>query len=61
MNENPIYFCLNDDGLLYNLGCQGNIDDAEAEAEAKRLNPIWMFDDTEAANWVDFLVQELNK
>ena len=50
-----IYFALNSDGLIYNLGDHGDCESADETAHDMMLEPIWMIDEYEAVNWADFI------
>ena len=50
-----IYFALNPDGLLYNLGDHGDWEAADETAHDMMLDPIWTLDEYEALNWADFI------
>ena len=50
-----IYFVLNTDGLLYNLGDHGDWESADETAHDMMLEPIWILDEYEAQNWADFI------
>ena len=50
-----IYFALNSDGLIYNLGDHGDWESADETAHDMMLEPIWMIDEYEAVNWADFI------
>jgi hypothetical protein len=54
-----IYFALNEDGLLYNLGDHGDWEAAEATAEDLKINPIWLFDEHTATSWAGFISDAL--
>jgi len=56
-----LWFVLNTDGLLYNLGEHEDYEAANTEAEIKMLDPIWLIDEFEAGAWVRFIQEELNK
>lgn len=59
MTMDEIYFCLNVDGRLYNLGLHNDYDSADAEAEKRGLYPVWLFGQQVAEQWVDFITTEL--
>lgn len=52
-----IYFALNPDGLLYNLG---DHKDWESADEAAR-DPVWIIDEHEALNWASFIQEQTKK
>ena len=56
-----IYFTLNNDGLLYNLGDHGDYESAEYTAQDMQLDSIWLFDEHEARNWIEFIQESLNE
>ena len=56
-----IYFALNGDGLLYNLGDHGDCEAADYTAQDMQLDSIWLFDEHEARNWIEFIQESLNQ
>jgi hypothetical protein len=56
-----IYFALNSDGLIYNLGDHGDWEAAEETARDLRIDPIWTIDEHEALNWADFIQQQIKQ
>jgi len=54
-----IYFALNSDGLMYNLGDHGDYEAATDTAENLKLEVIWLFCEDEARNIANFVQQEL--
>jgi hypothetical protein len=56
-----IYFALNSDGLLYNLGDHGDWEAAEETASDLRLDLIWTLNEDEALNWAEFILLEIKQ
>ena len=56
-----IYFALNPDGLLYNLGDHGDWESAEETAGNMRIDPIWTLNENEALNWAEFILTEIKQ
>jgi len=56
-----IYFALNPDGLLYNLGDHGDWESAEETASNMRIDPIWTLNEDEALNWAEFILTEIKQ
>jgi hypothetical protein len=54
-----IYFALNNDGLMCNLGDHGDHEAAQATADDLRIDVIWLFDENEAANAASFIQHEI--
>jgi hypothetical protein len=54
-----IYFALNPDGLLYNLGDHGDFEAANDTADNMHLDAIWLLDEFEAQNWAEFIISEI--
>ncbi len=54
-----IYFALNSDGLMYNLGDHGDYEAATDTAENLKLEVIWLFCEDEARNIANFVQKEL--
>ena len=54
-----IYFALNPDGLLCNLGDHGDFDAADATASDLKIDAIWLLDEFEAQNWAEFIISEI--
>jgi hypothetical protein len=54
-----IYFALNNDGLLYNLGDHGDFDSADCTAQDMQLDAIWIIAEYEARSMADFINEEL--
>ena len=50
-----IYFALNTDGLLYDLGDHGDWESAENTASNMKLDQIWVFDEIVAKSWAEFI------
>jgi len=56
-----IYFTLNNDGLLYNLGNHEEWENAEEYTQDNNIDSIWLFNENEAKNWVEFIQESLNQ
>ena len=56
-----IYFALNPDGLLYNLGDHGDWESAEETASNMRIDPIWTLNEDDALNWAEFILTEIKQ
>jgi hypothetical protein len=56
-----IYFALNNDGLLYDLGDHGDWECAEDTANNMKLDPLWVFDETVAKSWVEFINDRISE
>jgi len=56
-----IYFVLNNDGLIYNLGDHGDWESADETAHDMMLEPIWMIDEHEALNWASFIQEQIKQ
>ena len=56
-----IYFALNPDGLLCNLGDHGDWEAAEETARDLRIDPIWTLNEDEALNWAEFILTEIKQ
>ena len=54
-----IYFALNNDGLLYNLGDHGDFESADCTAQDMQIDPVWIFDSFDAQSMVEFITQQL--
>jgi hypothetical protein len=54
-----IYFALNEDGLLYNLGDHGDYESADCTAQDMQLNAIWLIGENEARNMAEFITEQL--
>ena len=54
-----IYFALNNDGLLYNLGDHGDFEAANCTAQDMQLDPVWLINEFDAQSMVDFITQQL--
>ena len=46
-----IYFALNDEGNIFNLGDCGDYEAANSVVEDMDLNVVWIFDQEDAENW----------
>jgi hypothetical protein len=54
-----IYFALNEDGLLFNLGDHGDYESADCTAQDMQLNAIWLIGENEARNMAEFITEQL--
>jgi hypothetical protein len=54
-----IYFALNNDGLMCNLGDHGDHEAAQATADDLRIDVIWLFSEDEAINAANFIQHEI--
>lgn len=54
-----IYFALNNDGLLYNLGDHGDFDSADCTAQDMQIDPVWIFDSFDAQSMAEFITHQL--
>ena len=54
-----IYFALNNDGLMCNLGDHGDHEAAQATADDLRIDVIWLFSKDEAINAANFIQHEI--
>jgi len=54
-----IYFCLSNEGDLYNLGDHGDFESADCCAQDMQLHPIWVINEHTARNWSEFLTEQL--
>ena len=54
-----IYFALNEDGLLYNLGDHGDYESADCTAQDMQLNAVWLIGENEARNMAEFITEQL--
>jgi len=50
-----IYFALNNDGLLYDLGDHGDWESAENTASDMKLDQVWVFNEIYAKSWAKFI------
>ena len=50
-----IYFALNNDGLMCNLGDHGDHEAAQATADDLRIDVIWLFSEDEARSAANFI------
>jgi hypothetical protein len=56
-----IYFALNNDGLIYNLGDHGDYESADETSQDMMLEPIWLLDEFEAQNWASFIQEQIKE
>jgi hypothetical protein len=56
-----IYFALNNDGLIYNLGDHGDWEAANESSHDLMLEPIWLLDEFEAQNWALFIQEQIKE
>ena len=56
-----IYFALNNDGLMCNLGDHGDHEAAQATADDLRIDVIWLLDEFEAQNWASFIQEQIKE
>jgi len=54
-----IYFALNNDGLLYNLGDHGDFEAADCTAQDMQLDAVWLINEFDAQSMVDFITEQL--
>ena len=54
-----IYFALNNDGLLYNLGDHGDYEAADCTAQDMQLDAIWLIGENEARSMANFINEQL--
>ena len=54
-----IYFALNNDGLMCNLGDHGDHEAAQATADDLRIDVIWLVSEDEAINAANFIQHEI--
>jgi hypothetical protein len=54
-----IYFALNNDGLLYNLGDHGDFESADCCAQDMKLNAVWLINQFDAESMAEFINQQL--
>jgi len=54
-----IYFALNNDGLMCNLGDHGDHEAAQATADDLRIDVIWLFSEDEAISAANFIQHEI--
>ena len=56
-----IYFALNNDGLMCNLGDHGDHEAAQATADDLRIDVIWLFSEDEAINAANFIQTQIEE
>ena len=56
-----IFFALNNDGLIYNLGDHGDFEAADATANDLKIDAIWLLDEFEAQNWASFIQGQIKE
>ena len=56
-----IYFALNPDGLLYNLGDHGDWEAASETESNLKIDAIWIIDEFEAQNWASFIQEQIKE
>jgi len=56
-----IYFALNNDGLMCNLGDHGDHEAAQATADDLRIDVIWLFSEDEAISAANFIQHEIEE
>jgi hypothetical protein len=54
-----IYFALNADGLLYNLGDHGDYEAADCTAQDMQLDAVWLIGEDEARGMAQYITEEL--
>jgi hypothetical protein len=54
-----IYFALNNDGLLYNLGDHGDFESADCTANDMQLDAVWLINQYDAESMAEFITQQL--
>jgi hypothetical protein len=54
-----IYFALNNDGLLYNLGDHGDFESADCTAQDMQLDAVWLINQFDAESMAEFITQQL--
>ena len=54
-----LYFALNNDGLMCNLGDHGDHEADQATADDLRIDVIWLFSEDEAINAANFIQHEI--
>ena len=57
-DDHGLWFALNEDGLLYNLGDHGDYDAAMDTADSLGLDAVWLFDEQDARYLVNFIQDE---
>ena len=61
MKYQQIYFCLDSDGLIHNLGSHGDYETADGVAESLGIDVIWLFGEDTAKNWVDTISHHMKE
>lgn len=54
-DDHGLWFALDNDGTLYNLGDHGDYDAAMDTADSLGLDAVWLFDEQDARNLVDYI------
>lgn len=54
-----VYFALNPDGLLCNLGDHRDWEAANNTADDLKIDAIWLLDEFEASNWASFILDSI--
>jgi hypothetical protein len=54
-----IYFALNADGRLFNLGECADFEQTQEIADNFGIDPIWVFNQDTAKTWTNFITEEL--
>ncbi len=57
--DTQIYFALNSDGLLYDVGNHGDWESAEQTAHDMQLDHLWLISESEAKNWAEFILDRI--
>jgi glucokinase len=55
-----IYFALNNDGLLYNLGDHGDFESADCTAQDMQLDAVWLINEFDAQSMAEFITNQLS-
>lgn len=57
-DNHGLWFALDNDGTLYNLGDHGDYDAAMDTADSLGLDAVWLFDEQDARYLVNFIQDE---